>query len=157
MPHLSQSKLRSHCTLKSTHLKYSWVVTDVQLTAPLSPLSGVWEDYMCPRARWDHGVYLGCKTEVAVTCAPSRGKPSKATVQYPPIPTPCISDHGGYMRAGTWPSGRVPVDLRCTRIQRRNDHGCFKPLRFWGCLCLAHANYYKHQPSKFLVQRGTNT
>ena len=41
MPNLSQSKLWFHCTLKSTHFKYSWVVTDVQLLAPLSPLSGV--------------------------------------------------------------------------------------------------------------------
>ena len=56
-------------------------------------------------------------------------------------------------------SGRLAEPLHTRgghRAQRRNYHCCFKSLRFWGRLCLAHCNYYKHLPSKFWAQRGMN-
>ena len=58
---------------------------------------------------------LACKIEVAVICSTSRGKPLKAMVQFPPSVPPASAITEAITRAGPWPSGRVPVGLRCTR------------------------------------------
>ena len=45
---------------------------------------------------------LACKTEVAVICATSRGKPLKAMVQFPPSLPPASVIIEAIARAGPW-------------------------------------------------------